>query len=132
LTNENDSRCTQRMTPTLRTLRRPEPGRSDTLRSDTRHRPGAAPARWPRPAAILGATTLVLAACTAPVSTTPDEVAGEISPETEAASDGASAAVEAAAAQPRIVATYDGGLLVVDGLDLAVLADVELPGFNRL
>lgn len=39
---------------------------------------------------------------------------------------------ETSAAQPRLALTYDGGILVVDATDLAVVADLPLNGFNRL
>ncbi|TDD98296.1 zinc metallochaperone AztD [Jiangella asiatica] len=39
---------------------------------------------------------------------------------------------EVAAAEPRLVATYDGGLLVLDGRTLEVLETFELDGFNRV
>ncbi|MGC2939405.1 MULTISPECIES: zinc metallochaperone AztD [unclassified Brevibacterium] len=41
-------------------------------------------------------------------------------------------AQELAAAQPRIVTTYDGGILTLDATTLDVIDDTNLPGFNRL
>lgn len=41
-------------------------------------------------------------------------------------------ATEAAAATPRIVLTYDGGLLVLDANSLETEADIALAGFSRL
>ncbi|MDC3724358.1 MULTISPECIES: zinc metallochaperone AztD [unclassified Rhodococcus (in: high G+C Gram-positive bacteria)] len=42
------------------------------------------------------------------------------------------AASEVASAEPRLVVTYDGGVLVVDEEDLTVVDDFALDGFNRL
>ncbi|WP_455900973.1 zinc metallochaperone AztD [Rhodococcus gordoniae] len=42
------------------------------------------------------------------------------------------AAAEVASAEPRLVVTYDGGVLVVDEEDLTVVGDFALDGFNRL
>lgn len=79
-----------------------------------------------------GAATalLPLTAC----STTPrapDPDAAQVTASTEEA-ERAPSAQEAATRQPRLVATYDGGLLVLDALTLDVLADIDLAGFNRL
>lgn len=41
-------------------------------------------------------------------------------------------AQELAAAQPRIVTTYDGGILTLDATTLDVIDDTKLEGFNRL
>lgn len=42
------------------------------------------------------------------------------------------AAVETAGPKPRLVMTYDGGLLVVDATTLEPVADIEIDGFNRV
>lgn len=44
----------------------------------------------------------------------------------------AASAAEQSAPTPRIVATYDGGIVVLDALSLEPVADLELAGFNRL
>ncbi|KAB1643470.1 hypothetical protein [Gulosibacter chungangensis] len=41
-------------------------------------------------------------------------------------------ATEAAGPTPRVVVTYDGGLMVLDSATLEVVADYELDGFNRV
>ncbi|MEU5841504.1 zinc metallochaperone AztD [Rhodococcus sp. NPDC047139] len=41
-------------------------------------------------------------------------------------------ATEVSSAQPRLTLTYDGGVLVADEGDLAVVDEFELDGFNRL
>ncbi len=41
-------------------------------------------------------------------------------------------AQEVAAAQPRLVTTYDGGIMTLDATTLDVIADTKLEGFNRL
>lgn len=46
--------------------------------------------------------------------------------------NGDSNAAEVESASPRLVATYDGGVLVIDGTTLEVLDSFEMPGFNRL
>lgn len=81
--------------------------------------------------AATGAPALMLlAACsTATTTQAPDAVRATADAEADSA---AHAPQEAATNQPRLIATYDGGLLVVDALTLDVLADIELEGFNRL
>lgn len=39
---------------------------------------------------------------------------------------------ETAGPQPRLVMTYDGGIMVVDATTLEIVAELELDGFNRL
>lgn len=46
--------------------------------------------------------------------------------------EGDSNATEVAAQTPRLVLTYDGGLLVLDAATLSPVADIPLAGFNRL
>lgn len=79
-------------------------------------------------AATAAPTLLVLAGCSAAPEVGPPDAAHVTAQPDEAAT----AAEESATNRPRLVATYDGGLLVVDALTLEVLADVELDGFNRL
>lgn len=83
-------------------------------------RPRAVPA-----AAALSMAALLLAGCSnapapasspAPASAPPSQPAGEESPH----------------AEPRLVTTYDGGVQVLDGESLQVLADFEMSGFNRI
>ncbi|WP_236683722.1 hypothetical protein [Demequina flava] len=50
---------------------------------------------------------------------------------TDAHDDGGSAQ-EAAAKTPRLVATYDGGIVVLDAASLEVVGDVAIDGFNRV
>ena len=69
------------------------------------------------------AAGLGLAACSAP--------GGAGSDADTAAAPGAGAAT-ASAAQPRVVTTYDGGLLVLDAGTLEVQADIPLEGFVRV
>ncbi|WP_066946220.1 zinc metallochaperone AztD [Microtetraspora fusca] len=85
---------------------------------------------WPRtrvaalPALLV--TGLTLGAC----ATQPDapEPAGAVSaPATPAAPARAAGPVT-----DPLVATYDGGLYVIDGKTLQVAADIPLPGFNRV
>lgn len=83
-----------------------------------------------RAATILTLSATVLAACGAPDSQTD----GDPAPAAPAVTgpDEASAAVEQRSATPRLVATYDGGLLVLDAETLDQVADIPLDGFNRV
>lgn len=76
---------------------------------------------------------LALAACaggpTAAEADPPASAAAAADEQTNGDDDGAA---EVAAAHPRIVMTYDGGVLVVDALTLELVDDLELPGYNRL
>ena len=49
-----------------------------------------------------------------------------------AAEETANEPTEAAARNPRLAVTYDGGIQVLDAQTLEVLDDIELDGFNRL
>ena len=51
---------------------------------------------------------------------------------TELLGDSDADAIEVDSPQARIVTTYDGGVLTLDGNTLEVLDDAELPGFNRV
>ncbi|WP_228507703.1 zinc metallochaperone AztD [Herbiconiux sp. VKM Ac-1786] len=76
------------------------------------------------PLALAAGTLIALSAC-----------AGTASGDTDAGAPDETrtgAATNAAATGPRIALTYDGGLLVLDGTSLDTLADIELPGFNRV
>lgn len=81
-------------------------------------------AKGARLSALALAAPLLLAACAGTTS--------PASPETEPAPEPTSDVREEAAAKPRIVLTYDGGLQVLDASTLDVVADLELPGFNRV
>ena len=80
-------------------------------------------------AAAAAPALLLMGACSADDAPAPDAV-----PVTAGTSDEGTptAAEERQSRQPRLVATYDGGVVVLDALTLEVLADVELEGFNRL
>ena len=77
-----------------------------------------------RPVVLLAWTGLLLAACGSP---TAPPGAGSASP---SASPPASA--EGAGSITRVALTYDGGVLVLDGTTLDVVADLPLAGFNRV
>jgi hypothetical protein len=66
--------------------------------------------------------SLPLAACAVPATTSPaaDSTGAEQAPSEEATST------------PRLALTYEGGIQVLDATTLAVVADLELAGFNRL
>jgi hypothetical protein len=92
--------------------------------------------RSARRATTAGVAALSLLALTACASTEAGESSPSASPRTsddhdDHAHDGAQA-TEAAAATPRIVLTYDGGLVVLDANSLETEATLELPGFNRI
>ena len=91
------------------------------------------------PAATLLALSTTLAACTsasepAEPSGARADSSGAPSNSADAAADGgeAPATVEQRAATPRLVATYDGGLLVLDSGTLETVADIPLDGFARV
>lgn len=89
-------------------------------------------------AALLGASLLTLTACGAPQAepeATSSETQHDEADHDEHDDDHAdeeAAATEAAGQTPRVVVTYDGGLLVLDALTLDTVADLPLAGFNRL
>lgn len=97
-------------------------------------------------AALLGASLLTLTACgtsqTEPGSTPSEAASTEAGhdhegehddhAEDEHGEEGAPDATEAAGQTPRVVTTYDGGILVLDALTLETVADLPLAGFNRL
>ncbi|MDQ0093378.1 zinc metallochaperone AztD [Paeniglutamicibacter psychrophenolicus] len=79
--------------------------------------------RWRNQVGVLAliATGTLLAGC------------GSIAPGTEQVPSAPAPAVsEAGSATPRLVLTYDGGLLVANARDGAVLSDHKLAGFNRV
>ncbi|MGY1987144.1 zinc metallochaperone AztD [Blastococcus sp. SYSU DS0669] len=86
-----------------------------------------------RPLAALRTTVLAavvpLAAVTGCAST---DAGATAAPAEETTPYPAAEPTEVGANQPRLAATYDGGLLVLDGTTLEVLADEPLEGFNRL
>lgn len=80
-------------------------------------------------------TTLLVAACgpTDPSSADPSTRAGGAAQTSaSAAADAGEEATEQRGATPRLVATYDGGLLVLDATTLELVADLPLGGYNRL
>lgn len=93
-------------------------------------------------ASLTLAAAVVLAACSSEAddSSTGDEGAAEVAGATSAVKGegtstserGSDAPQEAAGPQPRLVTTYDGGLLTLDADTLEVLGDEELPGFLRV
>lgn len=86
------------------------------------------PAPSLRAVALAAAVPLVLAAGCASEDDGGDAAAA---PTTEAAPASAEP-TEVGASAPRLAFTYDGGVQVLDGTTLEVLADEELEGFNRL
>ncbi|WP_062305509.1 hypothetical protein [Demequina subtropica] len=91
-----------------------------------------------RAATMAGASALVLAlvACSpeeVEVAASSDAVEHEAHDDHDHEAEGATAAsTEMAAQTPRIVVTYDGGILVLDANTLETEADIALAGFNRL
>jgi outer membrane protein assembly factor BamB len=79
-----------------------------------------APIRW----ATLGAVGLLVAGCSSDGGPDSDVSSADLSP--------ASSAEEVPAAQPRVVLTYDGGVLVLDADTLEVVGDHEEDGFLRV
>jgi hypothetical protein len=77
---------------------------------------------------------LALTACAGAPSTADVEAspAAATTAQDEQADGDDDGAAEVAAPRPRLVMTYDGGVLVVDALTLEVVDDLELPGYNRL
>ena len=85
--------------------------------------------RTPFPAGVagLGALALLVTGCSADPAASADPGSSSSGPAA------ASPAVETvAAAQPRVTLTYDGGLLVLDGSTLEVVADLPIDGFTRV
>ncbi|MDT0165653.1 hypothetical protein Q9R32_08795 [Actinotalea sp. AC32] len=80
----------------------------------------------------LVATLAALGACAGPAAPGDAPVTTSDEHDDERTDHDAAHAGEVAAARPRIVTTYDGGLLVVDASTLDVLEDVPLEGFLRL
>jgi hypothetical protein len=78
--------------------------------------------------AIAASAALALTACSGTAGTGAGGAAGDAA--TGAASG--TGATTASSAQPRIAATYDGGVLVLDATTLETVADIELAGFNRV
>ncbi|UZD61697.1 zinc metallochaperone AztD [Brevibacterium sp. JSBI002] len=79
------------------------------------------------------ASALLLTGCQAADEATDYDAVGK--DEKSAAADDTDAkghAQELAAAQPRIVTTYDGGIVTLDATTLDVIADTKIEGFNRL
>ncbi|KOT43641.1 hypothetical protein ADK41_05630 [Streptomyces caelestis] len=76
--------------------------------------------------ALMG-TALALAA-----STVLTACAGGDSSSADAEADGTASATPAAAVKDPLVATFDGGLYILDGESLKPARTIELPGFNRV
>ncbi|HMO11535.1 MAG TPA: hypothetical protein PKB06_08560, partial [Actinotalea sp.] len=74
---------------------------------------------------------IVLTGCAAAEDAAPPGSATEGTTEADSR-EASSGATEVAAASPRLAITYDGGVLVLDGTTLEVLADEEIEGFARL
>jgi outer membrane protein assembly factor BamB len=84
---------------------------------------------------FVAAAALPVLALTACATSDPTGSAAERSESSSAAEDGHESdegATEAGAAAPRLAISYDGGVQVLDGTTLEVLADEELDGFLRL
>jgi hypothetical protein len=71
--------------------------------------------------ALALATATVLTAC-----------GGETSSSTDTKSDGAASTTPAVAVKEPLVATFDGGLYILDGQSLKLARTIDLPGFNRV
>lgn len=89
------------------------------------------------------ATGLAITACSQPASTPEADTTSAVSAESTAAestdeansADGsaeAEAPAEVSSPQARLVATYDGGIVVLDAETLEPVTDIPLEGFNRL
>ena len=80
------------------------------------------------------ASALLLTGCQAGDDATDYDAVGqdEKTAGSEEDTDETGHAQELAAAQPRIVTTYDGGILTLDATTLDVIDDTKLEGFNRL
>ncbi|MGW4026794.1 zinc metallochaperone AztD [Streptomyces sp. NPDC005009] len=76
--------------------------------------------------ALMG-TALALA-----VSTVLTACGGEDSSSADAKADGTASATPATEAKDPLVATFDGGLYILDGESLKLAKTIELPGFNRV
>ncbi|MGO3023833.1 MAG: hypothetical protein ACTIIH_11410 [Brevibacterium sp.] len=85
-------------------------------------------------ASAVVASALLLTGCQAGDDATDYDAVGkdEKTAGTADDKDDAGHAQELAAAQPRIVTTYDGGNLTLDATTLDVIDDTKLEGFNRL
>jgi hypothetical protein len=91
--------------------------------------PSAAPrARFWAAALAAGTITLSLSGCGTQAEPETGGSASSTAQEETYESD----AAEVAAAAPRLVITYDGGLQVLDALTLELVADLPLDGFNRV
>lgn len=79
---------------------------------------------------------LALSACIALVACSQPAETGVSSSETNtseaSASEARSVAAEVTSPQARLVATYDGGITVLDAETLEEITDIPLEGFNRL
>lgn len=83
------------------------------------------------------ASALLLGGCQPGDDDTDYDAVGqnEKSAEADAGTEGKTGdghAQEIAGSQPRLVTTYDGGIMTLDATTLEVIDDTKLPGFNRL
>ena len=96
-----------------------------------------------RVTAAAGAAALLLAACASDADEAPEDATTAGAEESHDDHDhdhddhdhdheGEAAAQEQASATPRLVMTYDGGIVVVDAATLETVADLPLDGFNRV
>jgi len=77
--------------------------------------------------AALSVAALLLAGCGSGQNPSAQPASGQASGQPSS-----SDAEESPHAEPRLVTTYDGGVQVLDGETLQVLADFEMTGFNRI
>lgn len=78
--------------------------------------------------ALAASAALALTACSGTAGSGAGGAGGDAA--TGAVSE--AGATTASSAQPRIAATYDGGVLVLDATTLETVADIELAGFTRV
>ncbi|ALC04513.1 hypothetical protein CDES_00125 [Corynebacterium deserti GIMN1.010] len=87
--------------------------------------------------ASVGLAAILFASCSSTSETAGESTSSSSTPSTSAAASSTtpevvSDIVEERAPQPRLVATYDGGILTLDATTFEVLNDDKLPGFNRI
>lgn len=88
--------------------------------------------------AALTSASLILAGCSSDGQDTDTATSAAAGSSATAAAEGHDheygdgSGTEVDSPQPRLVATYDGGLLTLDAITLEVLEDTDLAGFNRV